>query len=94
MVIDLNPEMGTRAKQAIGAVQAERLSPQTPQNGDAIVRSHGNANRESHAEMTWPNCYQQLATNITSNGDPWVVTKQHHLQLGLQYVVRERALHS
>ena len=51
-MIDLNPEMGTRAKQATDAVQAERLSPEAPQNGDAIVRSHGNANRETSAEMT------------------------------------------
>ena len=52
-MIDLNPEMGTRAKQvATAAVQAERLSPGTPQNGDAIVRAHGNANRETPAEMT------------------------------------------
>ncbi len=60
MVIDLNPERGTRAKQATLAVQAERLSPQAPQNGDAIVRAHGKVNRERSAEMTDPDCSQSV----------------------------------
>jgi len=68
-VIDLNAEKPTRAKQATGAVQAERLSPETLKHRDAIVRTHGNANRESHAEMTWLNDAKLLITkgNVTYN---------------------------
>jgi hypothetical protein len=55
LVIDSNAEMPTRAKQANDAGQAERLSPETPLHaGGAIVRSHGNRNRERLAEMTSP----------------------------------------
>jgi hypothetical protein len=56
LVMDLNAAMPTRAKQAIDAVQAERLSPETPRVGveDAIVRAHGKMNRERLAEMTSP----------------------------------------
>ncbi len=48
-LIDSNAEMPTRAKRK----HAERLSEKAPQ-GDAIVRSHGNNNHESTAEMAVP----------------------------------------
>jgi len=50
LLIDLNPEMGTRGKRK----QPERLNEETPLVGDAIVRSHGNNNHERLAEMTNP----------------------------------------
>jgi len=52
LVIDLDAVTQTGGKQA-KAVQPERLSPEAPTlSGDAIVRSHGNSNRERVAEMT------------------------------------------
>jgi hypothetical protein len=69
--------MPTRAKQA-NAVQAERLSPQAPQNGDAIVRTHGNNNRETLAEMTSVNDCKLLITKHLS---------EYHIQLALLNLV-------
>jgi len=52
-VIELNPEMATVRKPMIDIImQRQRLSPEALQNRDAIVRTHGNNNRERSAEMT------------------------------------------
>jgi len=50
-LIDLDPEMGTRANSKFG--DADRLSGKALK-GDAIVGSHGNLNCESAAETTAP----------------------------------------
>ena len=47
-LIDLEAEMANRAQ---AETQRERLSERAPEKGDAIVRSHGNNNHESHTEM-------------------------------------------